>query len=240
MAPILIHIGARIDIGISVIDDGGARRIDMVLVDHVMRCGRRRVPIHTPAVPAPAVPDRRRLDPAEPTVMVLECAAHQHADAERHQAGGDDVAFVVPADRAVAILPIDIDRRAVDHAGIVARYVHHVRLRWFDGDHLRGRRDAALIQNGRHHHMARHLHLLLRGTAQMAAGLSALAHDLHRVEHIVGVVGIGIAERTRPIQIAGQLGHHIRKGGQCLDTRIPRLRHRGLRAIGSTQIAIAA
>ncbi|EGD07036.1 hypothetical protein XVE_4772 [Xanthomonas vesicatoria ATCC 35937] len=171
--------------------------------------------------------------------MVFERAANQHTDAKRHHAGSHHIALVVPPHRAIAIVAIDIDRRAVDHARVVARHIHHLWVCRFDGDDLRRRRNTFAIQNRCHHHMSRHLDLLLRRTAQMTAGLSTLTHDLHRVEDIVGVMRVRITQGAGPIEIAGQLVHHIGEGGQCLDAGIPRLRHGGLRAVGGRQVAIA-
>ena len=167
--------------------------------------------------------------------MSLQRGAHDDARAKGQGTDRRDLCSAV-ALRHVRLRRIHIAwiRRhglPVDPLGVVARHIHHVRLRRLDRDELLRRLDDRRAAIDHRRIRVRHVvrgrrggrHANLLRALQLPGAFGALAHDLHCVEHIVRIVVVGLPQGGRPRKIAGHLVEHRPERGQRLDAGVPRL-----------------
>ncbi|CUJ75795.1 Uncharacterised protein [Achromobacter sp. 2789STDY5608621] len=133
---------------------------------------------------------------------------HPQAEADAgHQRGGERRAgrWRVVGGRIGGIGP-----GAVDHGGVVAGHVDHLRI---------GRLDH-------HHGLAARIgsrDLLLRRAVQVACLARLRPQPLDRVHHVVRLRQEGVAQRPDPLRLAAHHVHDGRKRDQGFDARVPGL-----------------
>ena len=191
-------------------------------------------PVHVPGVPTPRA--------------ALQRFGHQNARAKANQSGDDRRTHTAHNHRlrrwrigGVAVAAIHGHGLAIHDSGVVARHVDHVGRgfgdldgfhRWWDHRvgkgaqcHIGGGHIRCLL-GGRIRH---HLHLDLIGGLERTRLGGAATHHLNGVEHVGGVVVIGLTECGSPRHIGGQLLQHVWKLRQRLDRWVPCLAVGGIR-----------
>ncbi len=96
------------------------------------------------------------------------------------------------------------DRRSPHCPGIVIRNVHERRIHRFN-----------------HHQTAVVEHSLLRSAPESAGLLRLIAHRLHGIHHIAGLIVIGVAQGRAPAVVASHVIQHGRKLGHSFHARVP-------------------
>ncbi len=110
------------------------------------------------------------------------------------------------ARRSIVVVWVHGNGRAINQPWVVVGHVHDGRAhRSYDNV-------VGLVNNVK----------LLR-CPQVTGCVSTLPHHLHRVQHVLGLVVVGITQLHSPLQVLVQLRKHLRKCNQRLDTGVPRL-----------------
>ncbi|MNF89195.1 hypothetical protein D3C84_717100 [compost metagenome] len=164
---------------------------------------------------------------AAPVAIAPEGVDDAHADAEgqaRRQAGGDGVA-IAGRWRIVGWRVGRVRPGAVDHGGVVAGHVDHLRVGGLDDDGLgggrrlhhggggAGRRGRGLLDGD----------ILLLVGFQVAGGLGFAAQPLDGIHHVIRLGEEGVPHALHPGRVLAKGGEHLREGHQGLHAGVPGL-----------------
>src|SRR6267378_4112083 len=169
-------------------------------------------------IPVVVVP-HEAVVPVEVPVVESPAESAEEADTEtesERNPGADSVEAGVPEPARVSD-----DRRPVNQPWIVGGHVDDVGARRLDHDRLALRDD-----------------FFLRGRLEVARLLSALAHRLDGVEHVLLLVHVRVAQRRRPGEVLVHVSQHRGKLRDCLDAGIPGLLIDSLGKLLALQIGV--
>ena len=109
-----------------------------------------------------------------------------------------------PRRRSIEVAWIHRERRAIYRPGVIDRNIDDRRVGGRDGDWAAVRADGLLFR-----------------TAQVTCSLCLLAHCLHGIHYVLGLVIVGVAQVGCPLEVLIHLRQHGWKRHQRLDAGIP-------------------
>jgi hypothetical protein len=142
---------------------------------------------------------------AAPTPASAPHCAHHYADAKRDGETGRIV-----SGRRIIDGGIGVDRRAIDHDGIIRGHVDDLGIRLLDHD------DTFVFDD-------LGFYLLLLGRFQISFVLSFLAHSLDCIHDLSLLSEKCVAEVSGPLDVVGESLDDIGEGGESLNAWVPRL-----------------